>query len=323
MLDQREGNVRPLSVLAAGADEFRRAVLRGLALPQKRLPCTYLYDAEGARLFTQICRMPEYYPTRTETTILRQHAEAIARLIPAGAVVVEFGSGTSSKIEILLDWLDRPAAYVPIDVSPSCLKSATRTLRARYPALPVEPVHADFTGPLDLGDRLPAGPKVGFFPGSTIGNFDPIDAEALLRRFAGLLGTGCRLIVGVDLKKDVRRLHAAYNDAAEVTAAFNLNLLQRANRELGADFRLSQFVHRAPYNRAAGRIEMHLVSQRAQTARVAGGHFAFRRGESIHTENSYKYDLDEFAGLAASAGFSVQRTWTDRRRLFSVHLLRG
>lgn len=321
LVDQGKERVGSQSTHAPGADDFRRAVLRGLALPQKRLPSTYFYDAEGARLFTRICLLPEYYLTRIETEILRDNATSVAGLVPEAAVIVEFGSGASEKIGILLDHLERPAAYVPIDVSPSCLREAARRLRGTYPALTIKPVHADFTRPLVLGEHLPVGPRLGFFPGSTIGNFDPEEAIALLRRIAAALGQGCQLIIGVDLKKDVTLLHAAYNDPAGITAAFNLNVLSRANRELGADFRPSQFVHRAPYNRAAGRIEMHLVSQQAQTVHVDGKGFSFCRGETIHTENSYKYSIDDFVGLAAAAGFAVRQTWTDRQRLFSVHLL--
>lgn len=321
MLDEGEENTCQISPLAPATEEFRLALLRGLALPQKRLPPTYFYDAEGARLFTLICRLPEYYITRVETNILHDYATSIAELVPKGAVIIEFGSGASEKIEILLNHLKRPFAYVPVDVSPTCLQAAATRLGACYPTLTVQTVHADFTRPLVLNDRAPAGPRLGFFPGSTIGNFDPDEAVTLLRQIADALGRGCQLIIGVDVKKDVSRLHAAYNDPGGVTAAFNLNLLKRANRELGADFRLSQFVHRAPYNRAAGRIEMHLVSQQAQTVRVDGSKFSFRRGETIHTENSYKYGIDEFVGLASAAGFAIQQTWTDRERLFSVHLL--
>lgn len=321
MLNERKNSGRGRRSSRPEADGFRSDVLAGLTLQQKRLPSKYFYDVEGAKLFTWICQLPEYYITRTEMAILRQTAAAIARLVPRHAVVVEFGSGSSRKIEILLDQLDRPAAYVPIDVSSSCLKLAAGVLGPRYPRLSINPVHADFTQLLEFKDSLPAGPRLGFFPGSTIGNFDPVEAATLLRRFASLLGPGSQLVVGVDVKKDVRRLHAAYNDAAGVTAAFNLNVLQRANRELGANFSVDHFVHRAPYNRASGRIEMHLVSQRTQMVDVGDEHFSFRRGESIHTENSYKYDIDEFIGLAEGAGFDVQKTWTDRRRSFSVHLL--
>ena len=306
---------------AAATSEFRRAVLRGLGQMPKTLPCTYFYDATGARLFTRICRLPEYYLTRSETAILRCHMPDIARLVPAQAVVVEFGSGSSRKIEFLLDHLDRPAAYVPVDVSLSSLQSAARALRLRYPGLPITPVQADFTAQLEFARDLPAGPKLGFFPGSTIGNFDPVAATALLRHFAAVLGDGCQLIVGVDTTKDVRLLHAAYNDVAGITAAFNLNLLRRINRELSGNFDLRRFVHRAPYNRAAGRIEMHLISQQAQTVRIGNTHFTFRAGASIHTENSYKYGLAGFVDIATDAGLAARGTWTDGQRSFSVYLL--
>lgn len=308
---------------APAGSEFLRAVLHGLAQTPKTLPCTYFYDATGARLFTRICRLPEYYLTRSEMALLQQHGGEIARRVPAHVGVVEFGSGSSRKIDLLLEHLDRPAAYVPVDVSLSCLQSAARALRRRYPGLLIAPVHADFTTHFELAQQLPAGPKLGFFPGSTLGNFDPADATALLRRFATTLGEGCQLIVGVDTKKDVRRLHAAYNDVAGVTAAFNLNLLRRVNRELGGTFDLRQFVHRAPYNRAAGRIEMHLISLQAQTVRIGNAQVTFRAGESIHTENSYKYSLADFTAIAANAGLAVRGTWIDRQRSFSVYLCGG
>jgi dimethylhistidine N-methyltransferase len=305
-----------------GDDGFLEAVVSGLGRPKKAIPCTYFYDRTGAALFTRICAQPEYYPTRTETAILDRHARSIAGRLPAGAVLVEFGAGSSGKADILIAALDRPAAYVPIDVSASCLAAAVRRLAQRFPRLPVLPVAADFTQPLALPPALvPGASRIGFFPGSTIGNFHRGEAAGLLRRFIATLGPGSRLLLGVDLKKDPGLLHAAYNDRAGVTAAFNLNLLVRANRELGADFALDGFVHRAVYNRALGRIEMHLISVRRQAVRLAGHVFRFTAGESIHTENSYKYDAGDVAALAAAAGLDVAGTWTDERRLFAVHLL--
>ncbi|NJO67509.1 MAG: L-histidine N(alpha)-methyltransferase [Rhodospirillales bacterium] len=295
---------------------------QGLALPQKAIPPRFFYDELGARLFTQICEEPEYYPTpeRTgdppTTTVGR-----IAALLPAHAVIVELGSGTSRKIDTLLAAMDRPRAYVPIDVSETCLRSTEARLRQRFPSVETVCIHADFTALLPQQLDIPAGPKVGFFPGSTIGNFHPDEAIALLRNFSEVLGPECQMLIGVDLKKDVRLLHAAYNDAAGTTAAFNLNILRRANRELGANFDLHWFAHRAPYNRSLGRIEMHLISLKPQTVTIDGRTYSFRQGETIHTENSYKYSIAEFVAVADKAGLSVEQTWLDRRKLFSVHLL--
>ncbi len=293
----------------------------GLSRRPKSLPCKFLYDERGARLFTLICRLPEYYPTRTEVAILRRESGNIAGRLPPRATLVEFGSGTSRKADFLLARMIEPAAYVPIDVSPTCLAAAASRLSGRFPGLRIAPVVADFGRPFVLPVGLPRGPRIGFFPGSTIGNFDPPEAAELLGRFAAVLGRGCRIIVGVDLRKDARVLHAAYNDSAGVTAAFNLNLLVRANRELAADFDLDAFAHRAVYNRRLGRIEMHLVSLCRQSVEVAGHFFEFASGESIHTENSYKYSTAGFKRLARIAGFAVEASWTDHRRLFSVHLL--
>jgi dimethylhistidine N-methyltransferase len=316
----------PAAAAASTADRdgFRQAVLAGLTARRKSIPSTYFYDRTGAALFTRICAQPEYYPTRTETALLSHYAGAIAECLPAQAVLVEWGAGSSEKADVLLAALDRPAAYVPVDVSASCLAATTRRLAQRFPALRVAPLTADFTRPLALPAGLPAAAaRIGFFPGSTIGNFDPPEAARLLARFAAALGPGGRLLIGVDQKKDVGRLHAAYNDRAGVTAAFNLNLLVRANGELGADFDLGGFVHRAFYNRALGRIEMHLVSIRRQVVRIGDTRIRFAAGETIHTENSYKYDAAGFARVAAAAGLRRQRTWLDDERLFAVELLVG
>jgi dimethylhistidine N-methyltransferase len=306
---------------AGGIESFREAVISGLSRPRKAIACKYFYDEVGGRLFDRICRLPEYYPTRTELRILREHGEEIARCLPADAVLVEWGSGASRKAALLLERMHRPAAYVPIDVSPSCLAIAARFFTQSFPRLCVAPVHGDFTRPLMLPKKISPGPRVGFFPGSTLGNFDPPDAARLLARFAATLGPGGLLVLGVDLKKDARILHAAYNDTAGVTAAFNMNLLHRANRQLAADFDVAAFAHRAIYQRAAGRIEMHLVSLAPQTVAIGRRRFAFAAGETIHTENSYKYAVEDVTALAARAGLARQRSWLDRRRMFSVHLL--
>src|SRR5581483_1457687 len=300
---------------------FAEAVVRGLSAPRKRLPCQYFYDAEGSRLFEEITGLEEYYPTRTETAILREHAHAMARPSGTGAVLVEFGSGSSRKTELVLAALDAPRAYVPIDVSDTALGEAQLRLERRFPALEVMPVNASFCDPLALPGRVQSRRKLGFFPGSTIGNFDPPDAGWLLRHFSRVLGPGSRLIVGVDLDKDTQRLEAAYDDARGVTARFNLNLLARINRELGADIDLAGFRHRAVYDRDLKRIEMHLVSREAQTVRVLGRSFHFAAGESIHTENSYKYSVEQFQALAQGAGWRPARVWTDAAHDFSVHEL--
>jgi dimethylhistidine N-methyltransferase len=306
---------------AAETEEFAAAVIAGLSRRPRSIPCKFLYDERGARLFTMICRAPEYYPTRTEFAILRRHGDDMASRLPAGAVLVEFGSGTSRKADHLLAKMAKPSAYVPLDVSAPCLAAASTRLSGRFPDLRIQPVVADFSRPFQLPAGLPKEPRVGFFPGSTIGNFDPPEAAGLLGRFGGVLGRGCRLIVGVDLRKTPRVLHAAYNDNAGVTAAFNLNLLVRANREIGANFDLKGFAHRAIYNRPLGRVEMHLVSLHRQSVRIAGHRFEFACGETIHTENSYKYSRTGFRRLARAVGFAVEASWTDERQLFSVHLL--
>ena len=301
--------------------EFRAEVLAGLARLQKAIPSQFFYDEEGSRLFEHICALPEYYPTRTEIAILRHNAAAIAAALPSQAVLVEYGSGASVKVRLLLNGLERPAAYIPIDISRQHLQAAASVLAFDYPGLAVMPVCADFTRPSALPPGVPPGPRVGFFPGSTIGNFHPVDATRLLRRFRRQLGPQGSLLVGVDLKKDPAILQAAYNDAAGVTAAFNRNLLVRANRELSASFDLEAFAHHAFWNAQAGRIEMHLRSTAAQKVRVAGRPFRFAAGETIHTENSYKYKLDEFKTCAVAAGFAPAAVWTDPAGLFSVHLL--
>lgn len=302
-------------------DEFTTAVIDGLSRPQKTLPCRFFYDARGSALFEQITALPEYYPTRTETAILEAHAAEMADGVSEGGALVEFGSGSSRKTEVLLSELPRLGAYVAIDVSESALRDARRRLVARFPTLDVRPIVGDFSYPLALPADLARRHKTGFFPGSTIGNLAPAGAQRLLRVFRALLSPGGRLIVGVDLKKDARKLVLAYNDAAGVTAAFNLNLLARINREIGAAIDLGAFRHEAIYNPRDGRIEMHLVSRRDQDVRVAGRRFRFRTGESIHTENSYKYSVRQFQDLARASGWLPRRVWTDAGNLFSVHEL--
>jgi dimethylhistidine N-methyltransferase len=305
----------------AEEEDFASAVIAGLSQPSKSLPCRFFYDARGSELFEEITRLPEYYPTRTETAILETHAQDMAKTVPSSGVLVEFGSGSSTKTEILLRCLPGLRAYVAVDVSESALRDAAARLGAIFPTLEVRTIVADFSYPVAMPKDLAEVPKTGFFPGSTIGNLTPAEAGGLLRVLRGVLSSSGNLIVGVDLKKDARRLVLAYNDAAGVTAAFNLNLLTRINRELGGTFDLAAFRHEAIYNPKEGRIEMHLESLSAQEVRVAGRRFRFRAGERIHTENSYKYTIGQFQELALSASWEPRRVWTDAEGLFSVHEL--
>ncbi|MGP8124209.1 MAG: L-histidine N(alpha)-methyltransferase [Xanthobacteraceae bacterium] len=305
---------------------FAADVLAGLAHQPKYLAPKYFYDAAGSELFEQITRLPEYYPTRTELGILRDHGHDIAAFVPDGAALIEFGAGATTKVRLLLErggLAGRLGAYVPVDISGDFLQQQARELGRDLPDLKVLPVTADFTAPFALPEAIAAMPRVGFFPGSTLGNFEPQEAAAFLQGARAILGRRARLIIGIDLEKDVALLEPAYDDAAGVTARFNLNLLARINRELDGDFELSAFAHRALYRRERHRIEMHLVSRAAQTVHVLGRSIAFRGGESIHTENSYKYSLDRFALLAASAGWTPLQSWTDANGLFSVHALGG
>jgi L-histidine Nalpha-methyltransferase len=298
-------------------------VLAGLLAEPKRVPPKYFYDEVGSRLFQRITALPEYYLTRTETGILERHASEIAKLIPSNAAMVEFGAGSSAKTRILLRAAPHLSAYVPVDISGDYLAAETARLQQEMPDLRVLPVAADFTRPFALPEALGNGPRVGFFPGSTIGNFEPHEANALLRHAATLLGPDALFIIGVDLVKDADVLAAAYNDEAGVTAAFNLNLLTRINRQLGGGFDLSSFRHRACYNADQRRMEMHLISLTRQKVRACGKSFDFRRGETIHTENSYKYTVDSFRSRALGAGWAHAATFVDERNYFSVHALRA
>lgn len=287
-------------------------------LRERRIAPKWFYDAEGSRLFERICELPEYYPTRTELALLDRHADEFAARIGPGAEIVEFGAGASVKVRLLLQALESPRRFVPVDISGEHLAEAAAALRADFPGLAVEPLAADFTASLALPP--PVGRRIGFFPGSSIGNFEPDEACALLARFRRWLDGGA-LLIGVDLIKEPALLHAAYNDARGVTAAFNLNLLARANRELGAGFDLSAWAHAAFYHPPLRRIEMHLVSRRRQAVCVAGEVFEFDEGDSLHTENSYKYSVDGFRALARRAGFEPGPVWTDAARRFSLHWL--
>jgi dimethylhistidine N-methyltransferase len=301
--------------------DFPDALLIGLSAEPKRIACKYFYDAEGAKLFQQICTLPEYYLTRTELSLLRQHSDEIGHRIGSDAEIVEFGAGSSDKIALLLAGLDRPRAYAPIDISTESLATLVTHVRAKYPELEVRPLLADFAAALSVPIFSPmARRRVGFFPGSTIGNFTQAEAREFLASAANLLRGG-GLLIGVDLVKDPALLHAAYNDAAGVTAAFNQNLLVRANREADANFDVARFAHYAPYNVEQRRIEMYLVGTVKQRARVCGRVISFAAGEPIHTEWSHKYTVDDFRGLAAQSGFVPSAVWCDPDGLFSLHWL--
>jgi dimethylhistidine N-methyltransferase len=292
-----------------------------LTASPKRLSPKYFYDNTGSALFEQITELAEYYPTRTEVGILNDRAKDIAALIPPGAALIEFGSGSSTKTRIILSAAQSLGCYVPVEISAQFLHQQMAELRREYPRLSARPVAADFTKPFELPDAAQMMPKVGFFPGSTIGNFEPHEAAAFLRHAGRILGSGATFIVGVDLVKDTQVLQKAYNDSQGVTAKFNLNLLERINRELGAKFNLASFEHHAFFNRERSRIEMHLASLKRQRVRVCGECVDFRAGETIHTESSYKYSVESFGCLARGAGWSPVAVWTDADNYFSVHAL--
>ncbi len=302
------------------ADPFAADILAGLTAKPKRLPPKYFYDAIGSALFERITQLPEYYPTRSELALLRANAPAIASLFPPNCALIEFGSGSSKKARIFFGAAATIEAYVPVDISGDFLQQDAAQLRRDFPRLAVAPVIADFTQPFDVPSAVALLPRVGFFPGSTIGNFEPHEAAKFLRHAGTILGHGAVLVVGVDLVKDAKILCPAYNDAEGVTARFNLNLLARINRELGADFDLGTFEHHACYNRQHNRIEMHLASTKRQKVKVGGKAISFRAGETIHTENSYKYTVGSFAALAQGSGWSPLEVWTDGQ--FSVQAFR-
>jgi dimethylhistidine N-methyltransferase len=307
-------------VAPAEAGSFACSLHAGLSKTPKEIACKYFYDDAGSRLFDAICELPEYYQTRTEMRLLTRHAGEIALLMGSSVEIVEFGAGSLRKVRILLDAAQKPSAYTPLDISGDYLGRVARVLAADYPALTLRPIVCDFTKPLDIPELANTPRRAGFFPGSTIGNFKPDAAMALLRSMrANLNGGG--LLIGVDLVKDPVRLHAAYNDAAGVTALFNKNLLARANREFGANFDLDAFAHYAPYNATAHRIEMYLVSLKRQIVSLCGRTLEFAQGEPVHTEDSHKYTIESFREMAARAGFNPRAVWTDEERLFSLHWL--
>jgi dimethylhistidine N-methyltransferase len=299
---------------------FAADVVAALSQQPKQLSPKYFYDEAGSQLFEQITTLPEYYPTRTELGILRARGTEICSIVPANAALVEFGAGATTKVRLLLEQCSF-GAYVPVDISGDFLAGQADALRQDFPALKVLPVNADFTTAFALPADVRTMPKVGFFPGSTLGNFDPHDAAQFLQSAREILGQGALMLIGIDLEKDEAVLEAAYNDAAGVTGQFNKNVLVRINRELGGDFDLDAFTHRAVYNKQRHRIEMHLIAERPQTVHLLGRSFDFRAGESIHTESSYKYSIARFAALARGAGWELKSSWTDAEEQFSVHAL--
>jgi dimethylhistidine N-methyltransferase len=304
------------------ASDFYRDVIDGLNRLPRRIPPKYFYDQAGSSLFEAICEQPEYYPTRTEAALLKQYAGEIAAEAGGGCYLIEPGSGSCEKVRHLLEAM-RPAAYVPLDISCEYLDRAAAGVASDHPWLDVHAVCADITEEVALPFIPEHAPAMMFYPGSSIGNFDPDDAREFLECLAAAAGKGSGLLIGVDLKKEPAILDAAYNDIRGITAEFNQNLLHRINRELDGDFDVNAFAHFAYYNSAMGRIEMHLISDRKQRVSIDGHTFEFNAGDSIHTENSYKYTVDEFQKLARSAGFSPRRVWTDKDSLFSLHFLRA
>lgn len=301
---------------------FHEAVVDGLSQPRKSLPPKFFYDERGSRLFDEICRQPEYYLPDAERELLLGCIDEVARLCGTGRVVIEPGAGRLIKIRLLLDAL-RPGAFVPMDISAQFLKSSMQELAKDYPWLNIHAACVDFTHSMPIPEPVPDAPRLVFFPGSSLGNFHRDEAVAFLRMVRDTLGEDGLLLIGVDTKKPAPVLHAAYNDGAGVTARFNRNLLRRMVSELDADLDPDSFAHHAYYNREYGRIEMHLVSRREQQIRINGHRFRFSRGETVHTECSYKYRPAEFLSLATRAGLSLQRYWLAKNELFCVYLLQA
>jgi dimethylhistidine N-methyltransferase len=307
------------AVEAAAKEIFRDEVLRGLAKSPRELPCKFFYDERGAQLFQQICDLPEYYITRTEIEILRLHGAEIAKALGPQIELIGLGTGAGTKTRILLEELRDPRVYVPIDISKEQLEKSAARFKEMFPTLQILPVAADYLGPFELPlPRQLSSRSIIYFPGSTIGNFDPDAAGEFLTRLVELAGDGGGLLIGVDLQKDRHVIEAAYNDSAGVTAQFNKNLLTRINRELGGDFDLAHWQHYAIYNPAEGRIELYLLSEIEQTVKICGQIFPFRAGEKILTEYSYKHTIGGFITLARQAGFHFEQVWTDDARLFGV-----
>jgi dimethylhistidine N-methyltransferase len=299
-------------------DAFRTAVTAGLSRPQKAIPSCWLYDVRGSALFEAITRLDQYYLTRAETEILTRCAADIAQFCGARALLFDYGAGTGLKTEILIEALTEPRLYSPIDIAADVLADTARRIRSRFPKLETRPIVADFNRDFALPSGLPQGRRTAFFPGSTIGNLDRRETGAFLSRLRRQVGPQGAALIGIDLKKDPSVLIDAYDDSEGVTAAFDLNLLRRINRELDGGFPLDRFIHEAHWNEAESAVEMHLVSLDARIVPVCGQDFAFRRGETIHTESSRKYDLDSFGALAGAGGWRIAQVWTDRDRLFAV-----
>lgn len=315
--------VRSAARRSAEQSEFYRDVIRGLSQDPRQLPCKYFYDRRGSELFDRICELDEYYPTRTELAIMRQYGEQMAAALNAPDVLVEYGSGSSIKTRSLLEHLPRPLTYVPVDVSHDHLHATASGLARDFPECRIAPLTADFTRPFRLPSASSAQRVSIYFPGSTIGNFPPADAQRLLAAIATQCGPGGGLLIGIDLKKDRRILEAAYNDRLQVTAAFNRNLLRRINRELDGDFDLDEFAHQAVYNAEAGRVEMYLVSRRRQSVSIGKFRFEFSAGDRICTEYSHKYEISAFAAMAAKTGLFLEQSWTDAQGYFAVlHFIR-
>jgi dimethylhistidine N-methyltransferase len=309
----------PVASVPSASSDFLSDVIAGLSSEPRTLPCKYFYDERGAALFQKICELPEYYVTRTEIDILDRHRTEIASQVGPNIELIGLGTGAGTKTRILIEALEKPAVYMPVDISEKQLHESTALFRKVFPDLEILPVCADYLQPVALpSSRHKATRNVIYFPGSTIGNFEPDEATMFLGRIANVCRQNGGLLIGVDLQKDRHILERAYDDTEGVTAQFNLNLLTRANRELGADFDLSRWRHRVIYNSRAGRIEMHLVSEIDQTVHVAEYEFRFRSGEQIITEFSYKYTPESFTALARRAGFEFARMWTDDARLFGV-----
>jgi dimethylhistidine N-methyltransferase len=306
----------------AATEQFALDAIKGLTATRKQLSPKYFYDAAGSQLFEDICRLPEYYPTRTEHKMLRDHARVLAAMMPKDAALIEFGAGSAHKAKILLNAAPQVSTYVPVDISAEFLVDEAKRLERDIPRIGVHPVAADFTRAFEIPQAVRHRPRVGFFPGSTIGNFERPQAIEFLRQAARILGPDAVFIVGADRVKDEAVLRAAYNDATGVTAAFNLNLLVRMNRELGADFDLSAFRHIAPYNRELARIEMHLESTREQTVDLLGHAVKFRQGETIHTECSHKFTIESFTSLAQDAGWTASQVISSGDGYFSIYVLK-
>ncbi len=304
-------------------DSFRDDVIRGLSQPNKQLNCKYFYDQQGSLLFDQICELDEYYLTRTELSIMEEHADEMAEQLGSEIALVEFGSGSSVKTRILLDHLNDPVAYMPLDISEEHLLKTTLKLRAVYPEFEIIPIIADFTKGFALPTtKRPYSHAAVYFPGSTIGNFTPAQASEMMQRIGQILGPEGGLLIGIDLQKDPAMIEAAYNDSAGVTEEFNLNVLHRINRDLDADIDVDQFRHKAVYNQNRGRVEISVVCQQDETIQIDNREFPIREGEEILTEYSHKYSIDEFARLAADVGFSLHKSWTDDANYFAVlHLV--